>query len=183
MGKNDQGLRSGKNRYQAVPRVLIFLRNGSDILLLKGAPGKRIWANLYNGVGGHVESGEDILTAARREVKEETGLSVKDLSLKAVANIDAGEQALGILMFVFVGQSYSRHTSSSHEGELHWIPADHLPEKELVEDLAWLVPRVLEMGPGERPLFLHYSYDEDDNLVISRANHNEIPKNDLYSGK
>ena len=53
MGKEDQGLATGKERYQVVPRVLVFLRNGADALLLKGAPDKRIWANLYNGIGGH----------------------------------------------------------------------------------------------------------------------------------
>ena len=72
MGRKDQGLQSRRDRYQAVPRVLIFLRNRDDVLLLKGAPDKRIWANKYNGVGGHIESDEDVISAARREVTEET---------------------------------------------------------------------------------------------------------------
>lgn len=170
MGQNDQGLRSGKKRYKAIPRVLIFLRNGPDILLIKGAPDKRIWANLYNGVGGHVEIGEDILAAARRELREETGLKASNLSLKAVVNIDAGEQDLGILMFVFVGWSDERATRRSNEGELHWIRTNQLPQGQLVEDLGWLIPKILEMAPEDPPLFLHYSYDTADRLVIRAAN-------------
>lgn len=170
MGGNDQGLQSGGKRYKAVPRVLIFLRNGPDVLLIKGAPDKRIWASLYNGVGGHVEIGEDVLTAARRELLEETGLKASELSLKAVVNIDAGEQNLGILMFVFVGWSDNRATIQSSEGELHWVQTDQLPEDELVEDLDWLMPRILEMPLGKPPLFLHYSYNTDDRLVIREAN-------------
>ena len=92
MGKDDQGLQSGKRRFQVIPRVLVFLRNEDDVLLLKGAPDKRIWANLYNGVGGHVEVDEDVYSAALREVYEETGLEVSNLELRAIANIDAGSR-------------------------------------------------------------------------------------------
>lgn len=166
MGQRDQGLQNGRDRYHAIPRVLVFLRNGGDVLLLKGAPDKKIWANKYNGVGGHIESGEDVMSAARREVFEETGLHIGNLDLKAVVNINAGNAALGIMMFVFVGWSGQRETSASHEGELHWVPANQLPTNELVEDLAWLLPRVLSHWNDGRPRFLYYSYDDNDRLVI-----------------
>ena len=38
-----------------------------EVLLLRGAADKRLWANRYNGLGGHVEAGEDVLSAAKRE--------------------------------------------------------------------------------------------------------------------
>lgn len=166
MGQIDQGLTSGRNRYRVVPRVLLFIRHKDEVLLLKGAPDKKIWANKYNGVGGHIEIDEDVFSAARREAAEETGLVVEDLDLAAVVNIDAGDPGLGILMFVFVGWSDARETSASHEGALHWYPFDQLPKDELVEDLEWLLPRVLgDRSPGS-PLYLHYSYDANDQLVI-----------------
>jgi 8-oxo-dGTP diphosphatase len=166
MGRSDQGLGAGHHRYRAIPRVLVFLRNSESVLLLKGAPDKRIWPNLYNGVGGHVEANEDVLAAARREVREETGLAASELDLKAVVNIDAGEGALGIVMFVFTGWCKEREAIASPEGELHWVPIDRLESYPLVEDLAWLLPRVLGLPRNELPLFLHYSYDEKDELVI-----------------
>lgn len=166
MGQNDQGLASGRNRYRVIPRVLLFVRHKQEVLLMKGAPDKRIWANKYNGVGGHVESDEDVFSAARREAAEETGLVLDDLDLVAIVNIDAGDPSLGILMFVFVGWSRTRETSASREGALHWFPFDQLPKKELVEDLEWLLPRVLGDRSGRRPLYLHYSYNADDQLVI-----------------
>ncbi|MCH7664271.1 MAG: NUDIX domain-containing protein, partial [Chloroflexi bacterium] len=65
MNASHQG--ESNDRYQLIPRVLIFITRGDEVLLLKGAPDKNLWANLYNGVGGHIERGEDVLSAARRE--------------------------------------------------------------------------------------------------------------------
>ncbi|MBK8800029.1 MAG: NUDIX domain-containing protein [Anaerolineales bacterium] len=91
----------GSGRHLATPRVLIFLtcfnqaRGEREVLLLKGAPTKRLWANRYNGLGGHVEAAEDVYTAAVREVREEAGIEVRDLSLRGVVTIDAGADEAG----------------------------------------------------------------------------------------
>lgn len=75
MPLSDQGVST--QRYKLIPRTLIFLKRGDKVLLHKGAPHKHIWANLYNGIGGHIERGEDVLNAARRELNEETGLDAE----------------------------------------------------------------------------------------------------------
>ena len=61
----EQGV--SKNRYQLIPRCLIFIRKDDSFLLIKGASNKKIWANKFNGIGGHIEKGEDIKSAAQRE--------------------------------------------------------------------------------------------------------------------
>ncbi len=50
--------RSAAGQYTVVARTLVFLTCGSKVLLLKGAPTKRLWAGKYNGIGGHLEPGE-----------------------------------------------------------------------------------------------------------------------------
>jgi 8-oxo-dGTP diphosphatase len=169
VGKKEQGLEGGGPKYTSIPRVLVFLLNGLDVLLIKGAPNKRIWANQYNGVGGHVENGEDILSAAKREVLEETGLLPTAFDLKAIVNIDAGDPLLGILMFVFTGWSSQRKTRPSDEGDLHWVPTYELDRYDLVEDLHWLLPRILESKQDAAPMYLSYQYDDDDKLFIDET--------------
>jgi 8-oxo-dGTP pyrophosphatase MutT (NUDIX family) len=47
---------------------------------------------LYNGIGGHIEAGEDILEAAQRELNEETGISQVELSICGQIMIDVSPE-------------------------------------------------------------------------------------------
>jgi len=163
MPASDQGV--SQDRYQLIPRTLIFLTRGESVLLLKGAPTKRLWANRYNGVGGHIEKGEDILTAARRELQEETGLVAESLWLAGTVTIDTGEPT-GIGIFVMKGICMDGEPRPSQEGELEWVPFIEIRNKELVEDLPVLLPRVIQQTSADSPFSARYYYDEVDQLVV-----------------
>jgi 8-oxo-dGTP diphosphatase len=161
------------HRYQVVPRTLVFLTSRNpqsgeaELLLLKGAPHKRLWANLYNGIGGHVEAGEDIYAAALREVHEETGLHVAQLALRGVVNIDTGigEEGPrpGVMMFVFAGEAANREVQPTAAGTPEWIPLAALPGLPLVDDLHEVIPLAL----GARFFYGHYAPRPDGTLTYT----------------
>ncbi len=147
---------------QVYARTLCFVENGDDVLMLKGAPTKRLYANLYNGVGGHLEAGEDILTSMEREVREETGLEVADSRLRAVVNVDEAGKP-GVVFFVFTARVSGRELRASVEGEVSWIPRHRLMTLDLVEDLRQLLPIVLDEHGGL--WFGHLVYDAAGRLT------------------
>jgi hypothetical protein len=63
----------GAPRYSIIPRTLVFLTRDNDVLLLQGAPTKRLWAGKYNGLGGHIEPGETPYQAAVRKLARRPG--------------------------------------------------------------------------------------------------------------
>jgi len=166
MPREEQGITS--DRFSVIPRSLIFINRGNQVLLLRGAPNKRLWANRLNGIGGHVERGEDILSSARRELFEEAGLDEVDLWLCATAIIDAG-QATGICIFMFRGEFPGGEVRHSAEGKLEWIDLDSLGDYPLVEDLQIILPVLMTMTRGDPPLAFHYSYDDQNHLQVSQG--------------
>jgi 8-oxo-dGTP diphosphatase len=165
MGAAEQGVAHSRERFQLVPRVLCLVFHGGDVLLLKGAPGKKIWPGRYNFVGGHVEQSESLMAAARREIREETGLEVTGLRLRGVVTIDAGEP-LGVGLFVFTAQALTRACVASAEGSLEWVPAGRTAEYPCVPDIPILLARLAAEGPGAPPFTARYHYDANDELVI-----------------
>jgi 8-oxo-dGTP diphosphatase len=164
MPQTEQG--ALKDRYKVIPRSGIYLRRADSYLLLKGAPTKRLWANKYNGIGGHIERGENILASTRRELLEETGLDV-DLWLCGTVIVDAGET--GICLFLFTGECLEGEPRPSPEGQAEWIAYESLSELPVVEDLPVLLAKIHHMQRGDQPFFAWSHYDEGEKLVVEFA--------------
>jgi 8-oxo-dGTP diphosphatase len=166
MPSSDQGIT--RDRYILIPRTAIFLRRGDEYLLLKGAARKRLWAGKYNCLGGHVERGEDVLSAAKRELLEETGLTA-DLWQCGTVVVDTGQE-IGVCLYVFSGECLRGEPVPSREGAAGWIPFKRVGELPVVEDLPALLGRVHQMRKGDPPFSARSFYNQDEKLQVVFGN-------------
>lgn len=143
-------------RYKVIPRVLLFVFNNEQVLLIKGSNKKNIWPGLYNGLGGHVEKGETVLEAAKRELEEESGIT--EATLKCVGSILIdGEGDVGVCVFVIYGETAQKMVKPSREGIPEWIKLTKISKIQCVDDLPVLIPKVIEAHQSSTQFFDKYS--------------------------
>jgi 8-oxo-dGTP diphosphatase len=95
----------------------------------------------YLGIGGHVEPDEDVVTCIRREVAEETGLTVSRAAMRGtVIWTGFGSKLANITCFVFRVDSYDGEPhGGNEEGTLEWVPLADLRRVPLWDsDHEWL---------------------------------------------
>lgn len=142
------------SRYKVIPRVLIFVFQGERVLLIRDAQGKK-WQGKLNALGGHVEQGEDILIAAKRELQEEAGIIGINLDYAGNIMIDV-EPEIGISLFLFKGKVLSDEVKSSSEGIVSWVRIKEIDHKDVLDDLLELLPLVDQWKEGDPMIIGHY---------------------------
>ena len=88
--------------------------------------------------GGHLLPDESIVHSAIREVKEETGLDIKDLKLVGVNN-NVSPNFNRYLVFLFKTQTFSGELKSSEEGKVFWVEKKNLKNYKLTPEFSDLI--------------------------------------------
>ena len=78
----------------------------------------------YNGLGGRLEPGEDIVTGMRREISEESGLIADRLMLRGTISWPGfGKEGEDWFGFIFLIENWHGELNGgNHEGTLEWVP-------------------------------------------------------------
>jgi 8-oxo-dGTP diphosphatase len=121
--------------------------DGASVLLIhRNTRPDDIHYGKYNGLGGKIDSDEDVVAAMRREIREEAGIEAEQLALRGTISWPGfGKQGQDWFGFIFRidGWSGTPH-KGNHEGQLQWVPIARLPELNMWEsDRLWL-PMVFE---------------------------------------
>lgn len=152
------------SRYKVIPRVLVFIFHSGHILLIRDSHKKK-WQGKYNAPGGHVEFGEDIHSAARRELEEEAGITGVNLQLVGNIMIDV-EPELGISLFLIKGEAASTEVRSSNEGEVTWLDIKQIDNHEILDDMRELIPLVDQWKTGDHMIIGHYQNIKNEEVRI-----------------
>lgn len=109
--------------------VLCLIQDGNRVLLQNRV--KNDWKG-YTLPGGHVEAGESFVDAVVREMKEETGLSIKNPRIVGIKHFPMENGRYIVLLFK--ATEFEGTVVPSEEGEMEWISLDDLPTINVVED-------------------------------------------------
>jgi len=155
-----------QSKYQVVPRTLIFIEKDEEILLIHKRKKDSFGFSKLNGIGGHIEKGEEPYEAAKREILEESGLIIEELHLVAIIFIEIGSNP-GILLFVFTANFPGGRLKESDEGNLIWMKRSLIKNTEnLVKDIPFLLELSDSYKNGSPPTFAKYLYNESEELRI-----------------
>ena len=158
MGK-DKGARH-KMRTEQVELTVLCLIHNEDSYLLQDRV-KKDW-NGYTLPGGHIEPGESIVDAVIREMKEETGLTIKSPRLCGVKQFPIEDGRY--IVFLFETDRFEGKVVDSDEGKMHWVKISELSNVNLVNDFEELIEVMMSDSLTE----FQYVVENDEWIVVKK---------------
>jgi ADP-ribose pyrophosphatase YjhB (NUDIX family) len=120
-------------------------RDGRALLVRRARPPL---AALWSFPGGLVEAGERLEEAAKREVKEETGLEIDIIEpidrAEVIRRDDKGQVERHYVIIIFAGRFLSGEAKAGDDADaVAWVELSELAGYELTPDTA----RIMKRGP------------------------------------
>ncbi|GGI80318.1 hypothetical protein GCM10007112_16460 [Vulcanisaeta souniana JCM 11219] len=136
--------------------TLVYVVRDGRVLLIRKKRG--LGAGYYNGVGGKVEEGEDVVSAAVRECREEVGITPKNLEWMGLLefwNYEDGRVESVHFVHVFLAREFDGVPRESDEAEPIWFGINEVPYSNMwSDDVMWL-PKVL----SGRRIYARFNFD------------------------
>ncbi len=118
-------------RYSKVILANMCMVYKDDMILVQMRK-KKDWPGL-TFPGGHVENNETLEESVIREIKEETGLTLKSVHLSGIKEWP-WEKNTRYLGFLYKSNDFEGEVSSSKEGEVFWIKKEDIKNYSLSLD-------------------------------------------------
>ena len=124
----------------------------------------------FNGLGGKMKPGEDIVSCMEREILEESGLICEKTLLRGTINWTGfgpnGEDWLGFIFRIdrFSGTPFEKN----EEGALSWVRIDRLTELPMWEGDRFFLPMVFDDDPQIFHGYMPYKNESPINWSFQR---------------
>jgi len=145
-------------------KILTLAVVHDDVRVLLGYKKRGYGAGRWNGFGGKVMPGETVEAAARRELREESGLEASSLRKRGVLTFEsAGDPELHEV-HVYSVASWQGDPQESEEMAPRWFRQVDVPYGEMwLDDKYWL-PLLL----SGKDFVGHFYFLDQDNLLYHR---------------
>lgn len=138
--------------------TICYIDNGEALLLMhRNKKENDVHEGKWISVGGKIDPGETPDACARREILEETGLTVTQMDFKGVITFPEFTPGLDWYTFVFKVTAFEGElVEDCIEGSLEWVPYDQVLSKPTWEGDYEMFKWILE----DKPFFsARFAYD------------------------
>lgn len=148
--------------------AVAFLRNQNKYLLMKRAKTKKHYPDVWDGVGGGVESCElsEPTNAILREIFEETGfesMHISNLTLRYL-HINKHDSNL-VNHYIFFADTDKTDFWQTDEGVLSWIIKDDFFNREFSPTMKALLEHYFTVGINTKDLYLFSTYEGKNSIL------------------
>ena len=125
--------------------TLCYVRSENKTLMLHRIKKKNDFhEGKWNGLGGKFEQGETPEECVIREVKEESGLLIKNPKLHGFITFPMFDGKKDWYVFLFTASEFNGELIDSHEGKLEWIADENLLDLNLWEGDSIFIPWLMK---------------------------------------
>lgn len=163
----DSGIKHLHEVAKPIFTVDVCIVHGGEFLMFKRSSTKKVFPGWLALPGGHIDEGENPLSAAIREVREEVGITLtpKDIQLKFVATHHHTDRNELFIVFGFRAVIYDKpdHLEKHHEGSAVWMTKSELDRTDTIfPPVKYYFDHVLGNNPG---IIYNYSIWNNAQLV------------------
>lgn len=146
-------------------RILTLCLVYRDPQLLLGMKKSGFGAGRWNGFGGKLNESESIEEAAKREVSEESGISVLDIEKRAIIKFTFEKMTYDgspeVEMHLFAVNDFSGEPKETDEMKPKWFHKNELPYDKMWPDDQYWMPLFL----SGKKFRAHFHFFDNDKLL------------------
>jgi 8-oxo-dGTP diphosphatase len=125
----------------------------------------------WTGIGGKTRPLEESLESCIREVKEETGLDIREPELRGVVSTINISDNSKWLLSVYAANQFCGELSECNEGKLEWVKESELYKKNLIGFIRKMLPYVLDKSKTVfTGKFIHNNEGDIQSYILRREN-------------